>query len=318
MHLVETIKALRELAIQRAGDLFQNGTLKSWEEVAVASTLTTMIHRFQFHRIRHAMTQLLGEDLIEPPEVKELTYIIKTDTAKQIVTNIYKLALSHRIHKYTKARLAWQSDLKVIIDDTMWTYCCNNTKSISLHGRHRLIHFKYINRVYYTPERLHRYGLRDDATCDRCRFSSADFLHLACNCPGIALFWGKIFRELSSIVAFDIPPDPALALIGYSETFPKQIRRLLDMGLLMAKRRVALHWMKGPLPTVTQWSRDLLYCCTQTETFSELLPPRSRPKNFWGLYTAYLMQQESDTTQEAEAIIDTREETLSPDCEQPD
>lgn len=242
-----------------------------------------MIHHFQYHRVRHSMAQLLGNDLSEPPDIKELSHIKKTETPKQIVSTIYKIAQSHRLYKYTKARTAWQSDLQVAIDDAMWTYCCANTKSISLHGRHRLIHFKLINRIYYTPERLHRYGLKD-ATCERCHCELADFLHLAWHCPGVAAFWRTVFKELSLIVETEIQPDPALALIGYSKPFPKKIRRLLDMGLLMARRRVALHWMRGPLPTMTQWSQDLLYCCTQTENFSELLPPKSRPKTF-GAYT---------------------------------
>lgn len=181
----------------------------------------------------------------------------------------------------------------------MWHYSCTNTRRITLHGRHRLINFKYINRVYYTPERLHRYGMREDSACDRCHFPVADLMHLAWTCPGIANFWDKVFRELSSIIDCELLPAPAAALLGYTKPMPKATRKLIDMGLLMAKRRVAICWMRGPLPTLKQWSHYLLYCCTQSENFSELLPPQSRLKNFWGLYTAYMLKKGEDLPNES-------------------
>lgn len=297
------IRTLKTLNSHIAKDLFSNGSLKTWGDIRGTHTNIPMIHRFQYHRIRHSMAQLVGRDLAEPPEVKELSFVIKSETPKQLVSSIYKIAQSHRLYKYTKARLAWQADLNVVIDDAMWTYCCANIKSISLHGRHRLIHFKFINRVYYTPERLHRYGLKEDASCEHCKCELADFMHLAWQCLGVATFWKAVFRELSSIVDLDIQPNPTLALVGYSKPFPKKIRRLLDMGLLIARRRVALNWMKGPTPTMTQWSQDLLYCCTQTETFSELLPPQSRPKNFWSLYTTYLAQRGQNNASEPTDLL---------------
>lgn len=178
--------------------------------------------------------------MTEPPEVPELIYIIKTESPRKIVSNIYKIAMSHREHQYTRARLAWQRDMELTMDDDIWSYCCANTIRISLHGKHRLIHFKYINRVYHTPERLHRFGLRADAACDSCRAAEAGFLHLAWNCPGMSHFWGKIFQEISKIVGTEISPDPELALLGYTRGLLKAIRRMVDLGLLMAKQRVAM------------------------------------------------------------------------------
>lgn len=66
---------------------------------------------------------------------------------------------------------------------------------------------------------------------------------------------------------------------------------------------MATCWMRGPLPTKGRWARELQYCCTQTELYSELLPPRSRPKNFWALYKEYLQANEeanSDTSEVAD------------------
>lgn len=84
-----------------------------------------------------------------------------------------------------------------------------------------------------------------------------------------------------------------LALLGVSKTLPKVIRRLVDIGLLIARHRVAVCWSRGPPPSLTCWSKDMLYSCTQTENYSELLRPLRRPKNFWKLYRTYLSKKDN-------------------------
>lgn len=159
--------------------------MKKWDEVETLTQNASLLTRFQFHRTRHALLETLGSDLAEPPEVVPLTHTIKNDSPNQIVSNIYRLAQGYRANHYTKARLAWQADLGTDLDDTTWRYCCESTKLISLNGRHRLIHFKFLNMVYFTSERLHRYVLCDSAKCERCGENIANVFHLAWLCPGL-------------------------------------------------------------------------------------------------------------------------------------
>lgn len=153
---------------------------------------------------------------------------------------------SQRAHNYTKARLDRQRDLQENIEDKMWTYCCTSIRRISLNGRHRLIHFKYSNRVYHTPERLHRFGLRDTPACEQCATQTADFYHLAWSCPEIFTYCEAIFRVLGKITEQVVTPDPTIALLCYTKQISKNVRILVDMGLLLAKRRVAMCWSRPP------------------------------------------------------------------------
>lgn len=235
--------------------------------------------------------------MAEPPEVPELTCVIRAETPRNLITKLDKLALEHKGSQFTKARTAWQTDLQVEINDDMWRYCCANTKKVSLNGRHRLVHFKFLQRVYYTPEHLHRYGLRQSAECERCHEPVADFMHLAWYCPGVLQYWVYIFTAINTILDLQLTPDPALALLGYSRGLPVAVRRLTDMGMLIARRVVARCWMRGPLPTAKRWANDMLYCCTQSELYSDLLPPMSQPKNFWGLYLTHF--KAGDTNDDA-------------------
>lgn len=130
--------------------MFTDGTVKTWEAVVEPEPQQTPLDRFQFHRMRPSLLENLGSDLAEPPEVAAFTHLIRAKDSSHIISKIYKVSQGYRVNHYTKARLAWQVDLDMEIDDGRWKYYCESTKCISLNGRHRLIHFKFLNRVYYT------------------------------------------------------------------------------------------------------------------------------------------------------------------------
>lgn len=82
--------------------------------------------------------------MMKPRVVTALAYIINAKSPDKLVTDLYRIALSERTAEYAKPRLAWQSDLAIYLTDQKWQYCCSSTKRISLNGRHRLIHFKFL------------------------------------------------------------------------------------------------------------------------------------------------------------------------------
>lgn len=127
----------------------------------------------------------------------------------------------------------------------------------------------------------------------RCHAGMADYIHVACHCPDIARFGGKGFCELSSIVGAVIELDQMLALLGYDREVEAGSRKLMAIGLLLAKCREATRWVKGPAPTIKAWQSDMVYCNTQSDVYNELLPPASRsPKNYWSPFQAYLVGKE--------------------------
>ncbi|KAJ1205245.1 hypothetical protein NDU88_000680 [Pleurodeles waltl] len=72
------------------------------------------------------------------------------------------------------------------------------------------------------------------------------------------------------------------------DSVPPAQRKLVGMLLLLAKRRVAICWGRGRPPGVTDWLRDAVYCLEQLETFWELAPEGSRPRDIWAPLREYL------------------------------
>lgn len=227
----EESKALKTIGVTKVGDLFSDGSVRTWDETGAETQNVTPLVRFHFYRVHHTFQELLGEDMAEPPEVIPFSLLLKADSPSGLVSNIYSTVQDYRNFFNTKSRLEWQTDLGIIIDDDTWKCCCEATQEISLNGRHRLIHFMFLHKVYYTPARLHRYGLCESAECDRYRASPADFIHTAWLCPSITDFWKLIFQKLSDTVETPLTPDPSIALLGYSKKVKKGIRRLVEMGL---------------------------------------------------------------------------------------
>ena len=77
--------------------------------------------------------------------------------------------------------------------------------------------------------------------------------------------------------------------MGYIREIPKQSSRMVAMGLIIAKRRLAMRWMKGPLPTIREWHSDMLYCNIQSDNYRELIPEQSAPRDFRDPYREYLL-----------------------------
>ena len=80
-----------------------------------------------------------------------------------------------------------------------------------------------------------------------------------------------------------IVPYEYTALLGDVQSIESVNHRFVAIALLLAKRRVAVHWMACFPPVVQGWLTDLTYCMDQLELFAESLPSASRPKDIWAL-----------------------------------
>lgn len=73
---------------------------------------------------------------------------------------IYCSALLDRLSEQTNA-----SNIQLFSDEE-WSTILQNPQKSSSEIRTRLVHFKILNRVYWTPAKLHRVGLRQDPAGD--------------------------------------------------------------------------------------------------------------------------------------------------------
>lgn len=62
-------------------------------------------------------------------------------------------------------RSSWEADLSVKYTEEEWNKILCNTKKMSQELKTRLVQFKTLNRVYWTPSRLYRVKLVQTPEC---------------------------------------------------------------------------------------------------------------------------------------------------------
>ncbi|KAJ1162423.1 hypothetical protein NDU88_002891 [Pleurodeles waltl] len=164
-------------------------------------------------------------------------------------------------------------------------------RALSPNYRLRLLHFKFLHLLYYTPKKLHSMGLLADTCCARCGALDAGFFHLAWECAEVYKFWEEIRRSIVEMIEVEVPLSPKIALLGYMDEVQGPHRRLVGLLMLLAKRRVAMCWGRGRAPRRSDWLRDAAFCHDQLLVFWELMPEGSRPKDIWAPLNEYLATQ---------------------------
>uniref|UniRef100_A0A669CJS1 Reverse transcriptase zinc-binding domain-containing protein n=1 Tax=Oreochromis niloticus TaxID=8128 RepID=A0A669CJS1_ORENI len=80
--------------------------------------------------------------------------------------------------------------------------------------RSRLVQFKILNRVYWTPSRLHRVGLATDDACWKCQQGSGTLLHLLWGCSKVQDYWTHIHTVVEKVVGQRVPFMNSLYVLG--------------------------------------------------------------------------------------------------------
>ena len=110
------------------------------------------------------------------------------------------------------SKLPRERDLGLKFSDGDWVKILRNGKKMSREFRTRLIQFKIINRIYWTPSRLFRVGLTESPDCWRCQDRGGTLLHMLWGCPKIQDFWSAIHEKLERVTGLSIPFIPTLYL----------------------------------------------------------------------------------------------------------
>ena len=89
------------------------------------------------------------------------------------------------VYEDTPSRGQWEECLGHLLSDEEWLRCCTQVREVPFTYRHKLLHFKFLHQLYYTPRRLAKFGAAEHPVCVCCGLADADFLHLAWSYRGI-------------------------------------------------------------------------------------------------------------------------------------
>lgn len=166
---------------------------------------------------------------------------------------------------------------------------------LSLNYKLRLIHFKFLHRLYRTPLQLFKIKLRENSNCWKCNCEGAAFLHIAWDCLAIQDYWSEISNIIHAVTGQPVVLSPLVMLLGYVELTCSEFRRLTAMMIVLARRRLAMHWGATRGPRIKDWLQDITYCQEQLTLYWDLQPTASRPKDIWGPFITWLKARNSSS-----------------------
>ena len=97
-------------------------------------------------------------------------------------------------------------------------------------------------------------------TCDTCKQSPANLIHMLWHCPSLYNYWTEIFNTLSEVVGEKIEPNALSALFGVAPpSLTKSKKDMLAFATLIARRLIVTNWKSTTPPCYARWIRDTLY-----------------------------------------------------------
>uniref|UniRef100_A0A8C6SC24 Reverse transcriptase zinc-binding domain-containing protein n=1 Tax=Neogobius melanostomus TaxID=47308 RepID=A0A8C6SC24_9GOBI len=78
----------------------------------------------------------------------------------------------------------------------------------------QLINYKILNRCYWTPSRMARLKLINDAKCWRCNQTTGTMIHMLYECDKVVVFWDKLIAFLNKLLNLAWHKNPGLCMLG--------------------------------------------------------------------------------------------------------
>ncbi|KAJ1193168.1 hypothetical protein NDU88_002473 [Pleurodeles waltl] len=186
---------LRDADLQTLGDWVVDGRMLGVPD-ALLNCDDSPLRRFYALRVRSLLRDRFFAGPAAPPEFRALEALCSTKSPSKLITKLYNAAQEQSGGLVMPARAAWERDLGEPIPDGMWRSCCAHMRTLSPNYRLRLLHFKFLHRIYYTPRKLHSMGLVADPRCVRCSAPDAGFFHLAWECEEVYKYWEEVRQRL--------------------------------------------------------------------------------------------------------------------------
>lgn len=169
---------------------------------------------YQYLQLRHAIqseTRISSLASVTHPLMAD---VMLTEDRKGMISRVYA-RLIHSTHDASNllCRKGWEKDLGPIDGET-WELCLASAPLASVSTSHKLLHIFLLHRVYRTPTKLQKWGLRDSPICPKCDKQEGDLLHMMWKCPKLFRYWQYVLSTISQVFQFPILNDPVVCLLG--------------------------------------------------------------------------------------------------------
>ncbi len=244
-------KTWSDSGVHTLNDIYCDDSLKSFRDLSAEFSLPGFSF-FLYLRLRSAL-KAYGVPWATNVLTHPLWEWLNIDTPSSgLVSKIYNSILVLQ-YTYIPAIYSWERDGLVQTDwDVVWARCFTASKNLA----HQMIHYKCINRAYFTPSVLYKMKVRSDPYCHLCNKSTiGSYLHMFWECPVVVPFWESVCSILSDYMQLDIPRDPLLLLLLDDSSLQLNVhqKRTLLAASTAAKKTILKLWIEPSTPITFTW-----------------------------------------------------------------
>ena len=140
--------------------------------------------------------------------------LIKDSKRKGIISELYNFLTLSSSENSQKRLNAWKEDLQTEVSEEQWEKACAGVQTKSINARLKLIHYKWLMRMYVTPVELNGYNKNIPDTCTKCMESKGTLFHCLWQCRKIRMFWEEVRVTIERIISKQITLNPKLFFFG--------------------------------------------------------------------------------------------------------
>lgn len=110
----------------------------------------------------------------------------------------------------------WQMDIPTLDRET-WEKYFEDSAKLVISSRDKLLQAKFLHRIYYMPQRLHKIFPQRSQNCPRCQPLDSMYFHMFWTCPKLVQYWTAVLGCINTRLQLSIPLSAELALLGIQD-----------------------------------------------------------------------------------------------------
>lgn len=253
--LLETWKSLGVVQFKQ---LFNHNILKEFSSLKAEFGLPKQDF-FKYLQLRHLITKLEKQNQLakEGSELEDI--VLNLRPSKGAISKIYKCLSEYQDSCFNTLRTSWQKDLNMGISDQQWDIICKNTFLGMSCNKVTEQNYKFMHRVYITPQRLNRMFPNLSSKCSRCKTQVGTMLHMFWECKQLTGFWDLVHGLMVEQTKSPLDRSPIICLFGtdLDERQNSVRQRQLTIMSYIAKKCILLHWNQEKPPTFIMFKQIL-------------------------------------------------------------
>lgn len=113
--------------------------------------------------------------------------LLAQESLTKPLSSLYLSLLSLESPKMERLWEAWKADIPSLERED-WEDCFEDSSKLVISSRDKLMQIKFLHRINYTPQRLHRIYPQRDLMCGHCHLNIVTYFHMFWSCHRVAQF----------------------------------------------------------------------------------------------------------------------------------